>query len=182
MFLTGFRSFSRKHGRISNGALGRSSNTNLRRISYFVSTTLSTNFHAFSIPFRDPDSPLNVTSSPLIQLSLLRRNNNVFTSAIFQNFNFVSRCDRVLSWLRISSMTMTARKISTSAFPTHHTRTPFYTTPCRQKNPVSLENYASELHQVMILPLSRVGQTFCEEMVSHGRVHVYSFKNVFTSV
>jgi hypothetical protein len=106
MFLTGFRSFSRKHGRISNGALGRSSNTNLRRISYFVSTTLSTNFHAFSIPFRDPDSPLNVTSSPLIQLSLLRRNNNVFTSAIFQNFNFVSRCDRVLSWLRLSSLTM----------------------------------------------------------------------------
>ena len=34
------------------------------------------------------------------------------------------------------------------------------------ENPPSRENYASELHQVMILRLSRVGWTSCEQMVA----------------
>ena len=46
--LTGFRIFSRKHGRNSKGTLERSSNTNIREMSS-VGTSLPTNFHAFSI-------------------------------------------------------------------------------------------------------------------------------------
>ena len=34
-----------------------------------------------------------------------------------------------------------------------------YITPCRQKIPASQENYASELRQVMIIRLSKVGRT-----------------------
>jgi hypothetical protein len=49
MIIMFFRSFSRKHGPISNGAL---SNTNLRGIRHVtVSNTLPTNFHAFIIFF-----------------------------------------------------------------------------------------------------------------------------------
>ena len=40
-----------------------------------------------------------------------------------------------------------------------HTRKPFYITPCRQKDFASLENYASELHQVMILRGSDILRT-----------------------
>jgi hypothetical protein len=56
-------------------------------------------------------------------------------------------------------------------FPTNQIRKLFYITLCRQKNPASLENYASELHQVMILRLSKVDQTSCEQTVYHGHVH-----------
>ena len=82
--LTGFRSFSRKYGCISNRA-ERSLGTNLR-----VSTSLPTNFHAFSIPFSiipfkilDLDGPMKMASSLLIQISSLKRNNSVFMSVIY---------------------------------------------------------------------------------------------------
>ena len=42
--------------------------------------------------------------------------------------------------------------------PYYQTQKPFYITICRPKNPVSRENYASELHQAMILRLSKVGR------------------------
>ena len=38
-----------------------------------------------------------MSSSPLIQIILLRRNNNVFTLAISKGLLLVSRCDRVLA-------------------------------------------------------------------------------------
>ena len=61
------------------------------------------------------------------------------------------------------------------ALPTHQTRKPFYTTPRRQKDSLSRKNYASELHQVMVLRLSKIGRTSCERMVGHGRVHFMLF-------
>ena len=38
--------------------------------------------------------------------------------------------------------------------------------------------YASELHQVMILRLSKVDRTSCEETVCCGRVHFIAFRNI----
>ena len=77
--LTGFRKYSLKHGHISKGALEGPS----REMGPHVSTSLPTNLRAFSIPFRrNPDRPLNMSLSPLIQINSLRRSNNVFTSAI----------------------------------------------------------------------------------------------------
>ena len=105
--LTGFRSFSRTHGHIPKGALERSSKTNLREMSR-VSTSLPTNFHAFSIPFRNADSPMS--SSLLIQISSLRRNNNLFTSVIKNSFDLISHytINRVFSRLPASAMTRLA--------------------------------------------------------------------------
>jgi hypothetical protein len=51
---------------------------------------------------------------------------------------------------------------------THQTRKPFYITPYRQKDLSSRENYASELHQVVILHLSKVDRTSWDQMASHG--------------
>ena len=50
--LRGFRCFSYKHGCISKGPLEGSTNTDLRKKSPRVSTSLPTNFHAFSISFQ----------------------------------------------------------------------------------------------------------------------------------
>ena len=135
--LTGFRSFSRTHGHIPKGALERSSKTNLREMSR-VSTSLPTNFHAFSIPFRMASK----SSSLLIQISSLRRNNNVFTLIIYSTFLLMSRYTnkRVLSRLTTSTMTGLFGECSC----THQTRKPFYITSRHQKNPASRENYASE--------------------------------------
>jgi hypothetical protein len=38
-------------------------------------------------------------------------------------------------------------------------------------------NYASELYQVMMLRLSKVGRTSCVQTVGHGRVHYLLFQN-----
>jgi hypothetical protein len=182
MFLAGFRGFSCKHGRIPNGALERSLNKNLFGIRH-VGTTwhLQTNFHAFSIPFRCPECGRPMWSSPLIQISLLRRNNNVFASAINNPFDLMScySTNRGLSRSCASnSTTMTMARMLRPCLTTHQARMPFYITPCRQKNPASVENYAFELHQVMILRLSRVGRTSCSQMVGHGRVHFIIFQNI----
>ena len=68
--------------------------TNLRHS--IVSTSLQTNFHAFSIAFRNSDDPLIVacgeSSSLLIQISSLRRNNNLLTLVIKIALNLGSRC------------------------------------------------------------------------------------------
>jgi hypothetical protein len=166
--------FSRKYGRISKGALEGSSVTNPREISPRVSASVSTNFHAFSIPFRNADGLLDMaskSSSLLIQVSSLRKNNNLFTSVINDPLDMVSRYsnNRVLSYPRRASIMITI--IS----PTHRTQKPFYIISRGQTCPALVENYASELHQVMILRLSRVGQTSCEQMVSYGRVHFMFF-------
>ena len=165
LHVTGFRSFSRTHGRISMGALGRSSDTNPRKMSSFVSTSLPTIFHAFSTPFRDADGYLKVasiSSSLLIQISSLRRNKKVFPSVIYNAFGQIPRhTNNGALPRRIASASTLTRLPWRSHGGTHRTREPFYITPCRQKNPASRENYASELHQVMILRLSRVGRTSC---------------------
>ena len=144
-----------------------------------VSTSLQTNFHAFSIAFRNSDDLLGMASlSLLIQISSLRRNNNLLTSVI--NMAFSLRLRRSLasnvSYVRLFTMTLLTTK--TWKRPFHQTRKPFYITPCRQKDPASRENYASALHQAMILRLSKMGRTSCEWMVSYGRVHFTSFQNV----
>jgi hypothetical protein len=61
---------------------------------------------------------------------------------------------------------------------THQTQKPFYITPFRQTNPALREKYASELHQAMIIRLSRVGRTSCEQMVGHGHVRFIFFQNI----
>ena len=174
--LKGLPSFSRS---ISKGALEGSSNTNLRPPA--VSTSLPTNFHAFSISFRKSDGPSKITTSlsVLIQISSLRRNNNVFSSVIYKEFDLEScySTHRVLPFLRGSPSTVTTQTSqSRRAPPSHQTQNPFYITSHRRKNPVSRENYASELYRVMILRLSRVGLTSCYEMVGYGCVPFIFFQ------
>ena len=81
-----FRKFSLKYGRISKGVLQRSSTINPPKTSPLVSSSLSTNYYAFSIPFRTAyryyRSNFAMSSSLLIQISSLRRNNSVFISVI----------------------------------------------------------------------------------------------------
>ena len=170
--VTGFRKFSRTYGRISMEALEGSSDTNLREISLQVSTSLPTTFHAFSIPSRNADA-----SSLLIQISSLRRTNNVLTSGIYKPL-----C-QIFCYAKNGALPGLTSTLTRQSRPhgggTHRTRKPFYITPCHQTNPASRENYASELHQVMILHLSRVGRTSCYQMVSHGRVHFVNFRNIF---
>ena len=50
------------------------------------------------------------------------------------------------------------------------------------ENHASRENYASELHQAMILRLSRVGRTSCDLIVSHGFInwHLLLFQNCYS--
>ena len=124
---------------------------------------IPTNFYSSSIPFRNarPGKALFQLFTLLIQISSLRRINNVFTSIIDHGFNLISHYtnNRVLSRLRSWAMTSTW---IVGPCLIHQTRKPFYTTRYRQKNPASQGNYAYELHQVMILRLSRVGQTSCE--------------------
>ena len=119
----------------------------------------------------------HTTSSLLIQISSLRRNNNVFTSVICNPFLLVSRYsdNRVLSSLKASYMTGFERG---TIRPTHQTRRPSYITPCQQKNPASRENYVSELHQATMLRLLKVGRTSYYRMVSYGRVHFIFFQNI----
>ena len=183
--VTGFRSFSRTHGRISMGALERSSDINPRRMSSSVSTSLPTIFHVFSTPFRDAEGYLKVTPMPfslLIQTSSLRRDNDVFPSVINDVLSQIScytKNGALPSLPRVpSTLTRLTRKSWSHSGGTHRTREPFYITPRRQKNPASRENYASELHQVMILRLSRVGRTSYYQMVSHGRVNFILFQNI----
>ena len=78
LMLLRFRSFSRKHSLLSEGALERSLSPNLREIGSRVSISLLNDFHAFSIPFSLMAS--DTTSSLSIQINSLRRNNNAFTS------------------------------------------------------------------------------------------------------
>jgi hypothetical protein len=125
-------------------------------------------------------TPIIPLSSLLIQISSLRRINNVFTSVIYKPLDLISRYlnNRVLSKLRPSSMTRLVMGSKHFFTRIHRTRKPFYITSRRQRNPALRENYASELHQVMILRLSRVGRTSYEQMVGYGRVHYTLFQNI----
>ena len=81
-------------------------------------------------------------------------------------------------------MTMASRKTSGNPLcptSTHQTRKPFYVTSCRQKNPVSLENYASELHQVVNCVFREAYRTFANKwsaIVLNSRVHFIPFQNI----
>ena len=186
--LTGIRNFL--HGRISKGILERSLNTNPRELGPRVSTGFPTNFHAFSIPFRNTDSPLTwiltrlpISSSLLIQISSLRRNKHVFPSDIYVPLYLVFRYlnNRVLSLLIASIMTRGARlesQTTSRSGSTQHPRKPFSITPCRQTNPALQENYASELYRLMILRLSRVGRTSCCQMIDYGHVRFILFQSI----
>ena len=171
MFLTYFR-------RISKGTLERSS-TNLGSIRH-VGTSLPNYFHAFSIPFRNPDAPLKrtspISSSLLIEINSLRRNSNVFTSVIYNPFPLVFRYSNNRVLFCLCAFTMTGPGGNNR--PSRRIRKHFYITSSRQKAPTSRENYASELRQVMILLLSRVGSTSCEQMVAYGRNHFMLFQNI----
>ena len=136
----------------------------------------------FSISFRNPtDGSLKVKTSLslLIQKSSLTRSNNVFPSVIYKPLNLISRYsnDRVPSLLKTYTMTGLTKQWCNQR-PTHQARKPFYITPRRQKNRASRENYASELYQVSILRLSRVGRTSCYQMVEYGRVHFIVFQDL----
>jgi hypothetical protein len=156
----------RKHGRISKRALEKSSSTNSCEINPLVITVTTDNvvfyFHAFTIPFRhmhlDPGSTVSLEESlsPSIQENLLRTSNDVFKSVMCNTLNLLSRytINRGLLW--VESSTMIARG---QANTTHQTQKPFYITLRRQKNHAFRGNFASELHQVIILHLSRVGLT-----------------------
>jgi hypothetical protein len=117
-----------------------------------------------------------MSSSPLIQISLLRRINNVFAS-IYDPLHLISRYsdNRRLSMLRASTMISLARETRGRARPYPRDTNAFL---CRQKKPAFVENYPSDLHQVMILRLSRVGRTSCEQIVGHGCVHFIFFQNI----
>ena len=130
------------------GALEGTSDTNLREMR--VSTSLPSNFHASSIPFRNSTwGPVEMpcSSSLLIPINLLRRVKNLFPLVIFDPLPLMSRYanNRFLSLSRIrtSSMTRLAHE-QEFARPSHQTRKPFYITSRRQINPVLRENYASE--------------------------------------
>ena len=56
-------------------------------------------------------------------------------------------------------MIVLARRRDTHTRPTHMALEPFYIFLRRQENPALRKNYTSELHQVMILHLSRAGLT-----------------------
>ena len=120
----------------------------------------------------------SMSSSLLIQIILLRRISNVFTSVIYIALHLIS-CysnNRVLSTLRASSIT---RLTCGCTRPTHQTRKPSYVISRRQKNPASRENYASELHQVIFQEWVGPLDTKWSAMVAST---FYSFKKSFSSV
>ena len=168
--LTGFL---RKHGHISKGAQERLSSTDSGEIKVLSTDNVVFYFHALTIiPLRYPD---DMSSSPLIQISLLRRNNDVFPSVIRINSVFISRytINRVLSGLVTSQSSLTWVSTRGSAGSFHRTPKLSYITLGREKDPALQENYASELYQVMILHRSKAGLTSWDQMVSHGRVHFW---------
>ena len=172
--LTGFL---RKHGRISKGAQERLSSTDSGEIKVRSTDNMSSFLRVFTIPFRD-DGILRktaVSSSPLIQISSLRRNNDVFTSVICNPLILLSRyrINLVLSYLRASELTSTWGGPGLS----HRTPKPFYITIRHQKHLALQENYAFELYQVMVLHLSRVDLTW-DSRVRYGRVHFTCSQNI----
>ena len=133
---------------ISKGALERSLSTNLSpRVSPIYQPTFD---FSLSIPFRKPD-----WLKTGLQVEVVTLDPNKFA-------------DKNRQPLAIGSLQFFRRRASPTSI-SHRTQKPFYNSLCRQKNPASRENYASELYQV-ILRLSRVGQTSWEQMVSYGRV------------
>ena len=113
--------------------------------------------------------------SPLIQAGFLRKSNDVFASEIWKALHLSSSftINRVLLWFGNSTM-MARRK----ARRTHQTQRSFYITLQRQEGHVLLEKYASELHQVMIMHLSRAGLISWDQMESHGRFHFTMSQNI----
>ena len=106
--LTGFL---RNHGRISKGVQERSSSTNLGEINVVSIDSrllLSPVYYSFQRLTAEAEGVLRPTgsSSPLIQKSSLRRNNDVFTLVICIPFILLSRftINRGLSRFRASPM------------------------------------------------------------------------------
>ena len=149
---------------ISKGALGGSNRKlSSTKVSNSLPNQLSTRLVFL---FRDPGGLLELattSSSLLIQINSLRRNNHVFTLVVYKRSILMSKSKkRFVPCHAAWHMTTLSWKASRFVITTHRTRKHFYITSGREKDPASLENYASELHQVMIQRLSRVGRTSCE--------------------
>lgn len=179
--LTGFRTFSRTHGGLSETMVGTPKNTHPREISPYVSTKILLTISAFKpnqlfFFYRGAEGMLEMTtksSSPLIHTSLPRRNSNGFPLGI--NKTLVLASHYATNWLvesfRVSLMTAVTGQRRRRIGPTHQTLMGFYITLHRQTDPALQENCASELHQAMILPLSPTVRTSCEWMVNYGHGH-----------
>jgi hypothetical protein len=138
---------------------------------WVLCTDNPTNFHCtrlLTIPskFRQSNELTTTLSSPLIQISSLRRNNNVFTSVIWKRLIPIScyKINRLPSNAWNSAMIIILgipNQAPGYPGPTHQTTNSFYITLRRQENPALRQSYASELHQVVLLHLSRAGLTSC---------------------
>ena len=140
----------------------------MTQMSPRVSTSLPINFHEFSIPLRK------------FEISLLRRNNVLFPSVFYKSNTIYLATQIIESCQTFAHPLWHELPVSLAAHVLpHQTRKPFYITTCRQKNPASRENYASELHQVMIMRLLKGGSDLLRRMVSYdGRVHFILFNHI----
>jgi hypothetical protein len=88
-------------------------------------------------------------------------------STILYNSYLATR--KIHSWnMTAGDMAYPTATLMVYTHNTHQTRKPFYITPYREKDLSSRENYASELHQVVILHLLKVDRTSWDQMVGHG--------------
>lgn len=132
--------------------------------------------YAFTIHFSDAEEPTLMSLSPLIQINLPRRNNDAFTSVIWNYLIFRYTGNWILLSLSYH-MIWLSNQANTHTCPSRQTPKPFFITICHQTNLPFRENYAYELHQVMILNLSRAGLTSWNQIISHGRVHFTHSQN-----
>jgi hypothetical protein len=148
--LTGFL---RKHGRISKGALERSSSTNSRDVSTEYFYAMFANEFSCLVPGHPSRRHLDPNK-------FAEKKQQRFQIGDISRLKLISRytINRVLSKLRCSIMIL-GSQANRDTRPTHQTPKPFYITLRRQINPPLGENFACELHQVMILHLSRAGLT-----------------------
>lgn len=124
-----------------------------------------------------------ISSSPLIQINLLRRNKDVFTSVTCKSFKFLScyTINRVLSVFRPSTTKGIPVPTRKKGCAIYLTLKPFYITVRCQKNP-PLRQFAGEL---CLRVTSRDDPasfesclTFWEKMVGYGRVHLTGSQDI----
>ena len=104
--LTGFFTQTWPHLKRSTGDVIKRKFTWNESICKYWNLCLLSRVCLFWNPPRHPD--VDILCSPLIQISSLRRNNNVFTSAVGKGFDFTSGCtiNIILSNLRTSDWYM----------------------------------------------------------------------------
>ena len=137
--------------------------TNPREISLLVSTSIPTNFYTFSILFRKPgnlERALWPLFSLLIQISPLRRI-NLFTSVlVLENGQTFFR--QTIEFYPVSAHGLWHQQdFAAPALSTRHECLSILLDVAR-KTPYRGGNYAYELHQVMMMLLSRVRRTSCD--------------------